>query len=136
MGTSRKRRLPLKKGSIYLTFVRQYRFLCRGPDANFEGNRVMRDYYELLGVAPDANADAIKLAYKKKAAQYHPDRNPAPYASARFQEVQKAYNVLSDVGQRKDYDDTRRRSLLSDPLDTAREIFGAFLKGVRQDAEV
>ena len=76
----------------------------------------MRDYYALLGVAPDASADVIKAAYRKKAAQYHPDRNPSPDAAARFREVQEAWEVLSDGGRRTDYDDNRRRSLLADPL--------------------
>ena len=62
----------------------------------------MRDYYALLGVAPDASADVIKAAYRKKAAQYHPDRNPSPDAAARFREVQEAYEVLSDSGRRTD----------------------------------
>ena len=94
----------------------------------------MQDYYALLGVAPDAGTDAIKTAYRKKAAAYHPDRNPAPDAAARFREVQGAYEVLSDADRRRDYDDTRRRSLLSDPLDTAREVFGNFLRGVKDAA--
>ena len=96
----------------------------------------MRDYYALLGVAPDASADVIKAAYRKKAAQYHPDRNPSPDAAARFREVQEAWEVLSDSGRRADYDDNRRRSLLADPLETARGVFGDFLERVLRDAKV
>jgi curved DNA-binding protein CbpA len=96
----------------------------------------MRDYYALLGVAPDASADVIKAAYRKKAAQYHPDRNPSADAAARFREVQEAYEVLSDTVRRTDYDDNRRRSLLADPLVTARGIFGDFLERVLRDAKV
>ena len=96
----------------------------------------MRDYYALLGVTPDSSADVIKAAYRKKAAHYHPDRNPSPDAAARFREVQEAWEVLSDGGRRTDYDDNRRRSLLADPLETARGVFGDFLERVLRDAKV
>jgi len=91
----------------------------------------MHDYYALLGVAPDASPATIRAAYRKQAARYHPDRNPAPTAAAQFRAVQAAYEVLSDARRRRDYDETRRRSLLADPLATAREIFGAFLQRVK-----
>ncbi len=54
-------------------------------------------------------ADVIKAAYRKKAAQSHPDRNPSPDAAARFREVQEAWEVLYDSGRRTDYDDNRRQ---------------------------
>jgi len=90
----------------------------------------MQDYYAILGVSPDASANAIKSAYRKKAAQLHPDRNASSDATVRFREVQEAYETLSDTALRAEYDDTRRRSLLSDPLDTARDIFDGFLKRI------
>jgi molecular chaperone DnaJ len=63
-----------------------------------------RDYYEVLGVPRDADAAAIKDAFRKLALQYHPDRNKAPEAEERFKEIAEAYAVLSDPKKRADYD--------------------------------
>ncbi len=63
-----------------------------------------RDYYEVLGVAKDANKDQIKSSYRKLALQYHPDRNKAPGAEERFKEISEAYAVLSDDAKRAQYD--------------------------------
>lgn len=64
-----------------------------------------RDYYEVLGVAKNATADEIKKAYRKKAIQYHPDRNPGDKeAEEKFKEAAEAYDVLSDAGKRAKYD--------------------------------
>jgi molecular chaperone DnaJ len=62
------------------------------------------DLYALLGVSRDADADAIKKAYRKLARQLHPDVNPDPDASAKFQEVGRAYEILSDPQKRAAYD--------------------------------
>jgi len=92
----------------------------------------MKDYYGLLGVAPDATAETIKSAYRKKAAQFHPDRNPAPDAAAKFRAVQEAYELLADAARRKSYDETRRTSLLDDPLQVAREIWASYLGNIKK----
>jgi len=63
-----------------------------------------RDYYEVLGVPRDADAKAIKDAFRQLALKYHPDRNKAPDASDRFKEIAEAYAVLSDPGKRAEYD--------------------------------
>ncbi len=64
-----------------------------------------RDYYEVLGVAKDANEDEIKKAYRKLAFQYHPDRNPDdPEAEEKFKEAAEAYDVLRDPDRRSNYD--------------------------------
>ena len=64
-----------------------------------------RDYYEVLGVAKNATADEIKKAYRKKAIQYHPDRNPGDKdAEEKFKEAAEAYDVLSDADKRARYD--------------------------------
>lgn len=64
-----------------------------------------KDYYDILGVARNASGKEIKKAYRKKAAKYHPDRNPDdPSAEDRFKEVGEAYEVLSDSEKRDLYD--------------------------------
>ncbi|MBO4977172.1 MAG: molecular chaperone DnaJ [Muribaculaceae bacterium] len=64
-----------------------------------------RDYYEVLGVDRKADADTIKKAYRKKALQYHPDRNPGDKeAEEKFKEATEAYDVLSDPDKRAKYD--------------------------------
>ena len=64
-----------------------------------------RDYYEVLEVAKNATADEIKKAYRKKALQYHPDRNPGDKeAEEKFKEAAEAYGVLSDPDKRARYD--------------------------------
>ena len=62
------------------------------------------DYYQILGVPKTATADEIKKAYRKLALQYHPDRNKTKEADAKFKEVTKAYEVLSDSQKRQTYD--------------------------------
>ena len=64
-----------------------------------------RDYYEVLGVGKNATADEIKKAYRKKAVQYHPDKNPGDKeAEEKFKEAAEAYDVLSDAQKRQRYD--------------------------------
>jgi molecular chaperone DnaJ len=62
------------------------------------------DFYQLLGVSRDASDDEIKKAYRKLAMQYHPDKNRASDAEARFKEIAEAYDVLRDPDKRAAYD--------------------------------
>ena len=64
-----------------------------------------RDYYEVLGVERNANADEIKKAYRKAAIKYHPDKNPGDKeAEEKFKEAAEAYDVLSNQDKRARYD--------------------------------
>ena len=63
-----------------------------------------RDYYEVLGVAKDADDAAIKKAYREIAKKYHPDINPSAEAAEIFKEASEAYSVLSDKEKRAQYD--------------------------------
>ncbi|MGI8664687.1 MAG: DnaJ C-terminal domain-containing protein [Jatrophihabitans sp.] len=70
-----------------------------------------RDFYTALGVASDASDIDIKKAYRRLAKNLHPDKNPGDAAAEqRFKEVSEAYSVLSDAGQRKEYDAVRAMS--------------------------
>ena len=63
-----------------------------------------RDFYAILGVPKSASADDIKKAFRKAAQKHHPDVSKAPDAAAKFKEINDAYQVLSDAGQRARYD--------------------------------
>jgi DnaJ-class molecular chaperone len=64
-----------------------------------------RDYYEVLNLPKTATADEIKRAHRRLAKQFHPDANKSnPNATKRFQEIQEAYDVLSDPTKRTNYD--------------------------------
>lgn len=63
------------------------------------------DYYTILGIAKNASAEEIKKAYRKKAMEFHPDRNKgSKEAEEKFKKVSRAYEVLSDEQKRKLYD--------------------------------
>ena len=95
------------------------------------------DYYEVLGVGRNATADEIKRAYRKRAMQYHPDRNPDnPEAETKFKQCAEAYEVLSDQEKRSRYDQYGRAGLrgaglhdfahadVGDIFDMFRDVFG------------
>jgi curved DNA-binding protein CbpA len=85
------------------------------------------DPYDILGLPSSATPADIKLAFRKKASVFHPDRNPDPNAPARFREAQEAYDLLIDEDRRRAHDQKRQRRLLEDPSDAARAMFTTYL---------
>ncbi|MDP1716805.1 MAG: DnaJ domain-containing protein, partial [Burkholderiales bacterium] len=63
-----------------------------------------KDYYDTLGVKRDADAEAIKKAYRKLAHKYHPDVSKDPQGEEKFKEVAEAYETLKDPEKRAAYD--------------------------------
>jgi len=66
-----------------------------------------KDYYAILGVAPETPPEEIKRAYRKLAKKYHPDVSKLPDAEARFKEINEAWEVLQDPAKRNHYDKVR-----------------------------
>jgi molecular chaperone DnaJ len=90
-----------------------------------------RDYYDVLGVNKNASQDDIKRAFRKMAMQYHPDRNKAPDAEARFKEINEAYEVLSDNSKRQTYDQFGHDGLNQQGFSGGNpfDIFNQFFRG-------
>jgi len=63
-----------------------------------------KDYYSILGISKSASEDEIKKAYRKKALQFHPDKNKEAAAEEKFKEIGEAYEILSDGEKRNMYD--------------------------------
>jgi DnaJ-class molecular chaperone len=71
----------------------------------------MSDHYATLGVSKDASAQEIKKAYRQAAMKFHPDRNPDdPDADSKFKAATEAYETLSDVNKRAEYDNRGKSS--------------------------
>jgi molecular chaperone DnaJ len=83
----------------------------------------MENYYATLGVAPNASDDEIKKIYRSLAMRYHPDRNSAPGAEARFKAVSKAYEILSDPVKREEYNQSVNHRIVLDAEAEAYELW-------------
>jgi curved DNA-binding protein CbpA len=84
------------------------------------------DYYQVLGVSPNASAEEVHSAFRMLARQYHPDRNPSPRAAASMALLNEAFAVLSDTGRRAAYNRERRSNAPAELdlfiIDAARSI--------------
>lgn len=67
-----------------------------------------KDYYKILGIEPESELKAIKVAYRKLARKYHPDVSDHHEAEERFKEIAEAYEVLKDKNKRAEYDQLRQ----------------------------
>jgi len=89
--------------------------------------------YKVLGLDKDASDDEIKSAYKKKAMQYHPDKNKGdPECATKFKEISNAYNILGDKDKRDKYNacgDNNYNESSQDNMRSHQDIFEAFFKG-------
>ena len=86
--------------------------------------RADKNYYQVLGVEPQAPEDEIRRAYRRLALQWHPDRNPnRPQAAERFKEISEAYAVLIDAGKRHDYDRLRQAGAPRDVRPNREDLF-------------
>ena len=85
----------------------------------------MENLYAVLGVAPNASDDEIKKIYRSLAMRYHPDRNDAAGAKARFQAITRAYEVLSDPHKRAEYNQSVNHRIIIDAEDEALSLWRA-----------
>ncbi|MFT5664669.1 MAG: curved DNA-binding protein [Gammaproteobacteria bacterium] len=69
------------------------------------------DYYTVLGIDPQADDKAVKVAYKKLAVQYHPDVSKHADADEKFKEIGEAYAILHNTKKRAEYDEVRHHHL-------------------------
>jgi len=83
----------------------------------------LENLYAILGVAPNATDEEIKKVYRSLAMRYHPDRNDAPGAQARFQAVSKAYEILSDRARRDEYNQSLNHRIVLDADAEAYELW-------------
>ena len=83
----------------------------------------MENLYAILGVAPNASDEEIKKVYRSLAMRYHPDRNDAPGAEARFKAVTKPYEILSDRTKREEYNQSVNHRIVLDAEAEAFELW-------------
>lgn len=93
--------------------------------------------YEIVGVSEKATPDEIKKAYRRLALHLHPDKNTAPDAQEKFQQLQRVYSILSDPDKRKVYDQTGSigdaEELDSSDFKSLYEFFKSQLEEITED---
>ena len=85
-----------------------------------------RDYYDILGVSKGATDEQLKIAFRKKALEYHPDRNKSKDAEEKFKEINEAYQILSDSEKRAKYDQFGHAGVTGAAGSAGFEGFGGF----------
>jgi molecular chaperone DnaJ len=89
-----------------------------------------QDYYEILGIPRNSTEDDIRKAFRKKALQYHPDRNKTPGSEEKFKEINEAYQIMTDPQKRAQYDRFGHAGVtgngISDQPFDGSDIFGGF----------
>lgn len=76
----------------------------------------MKNYYDILKIDSKSDLPAIKKAFRKEIALYHPDKNPNESAKAHFDDLVEAFDILSDAEKRKAYDAMLKASLSNKPI--------------------
>lgn len=82
------------------------------------------DYYQTLGLSKNASEAEIKAAYRKKALEWHPDRNKDPKAAEKFKEINQAYEVLSDAQKKQNYDQFGSAEPQQGPFNYSYQTYG------------
>jgi molecular chaperone DnaJ len=108
---------PSCQDGVFYRIIAVYCFI--GEPGEFQ----VENLYAVLGVAPNATDDEIKKVYRSLAMRYHPDRNQAPGAEARFKAVTKAYEVLSDPARRAEYNQSVNHRIVLDAEAEAFELW-------------
>jgi hypothetical protein len=120
-------RMDTRAGGRALASLSSMQFLLHNPGLTFlfgpAGEFQVENLYAILGVAPNATDDEIKKVYRSLAMRYHPDRNQAPGAEARFKAVTKAYEILSDRSKRGEYDQSVNHRIVLDAEGEAFELW-------------
>jgi len=90
-----------------------------------------KDYYASLGLKKGASSSDIKKSFRALALKYHPDKNSGKDAKAKFQDINEAYEVLSDDGKRAQYE--RERELILNPPKQRHHAYGGMFGGQMDD---